>query len=119
MSGAVEDSLEDDTDGFVTSVSGEDEGKTRRWEFKVGCVREGPFWAVEGCCLRAAPVEGLWLPRKGGVERSHGGGDVGQEYVVIVDHSDKLLQGFHGGGRWKGTNCSNLLLKGRMPLEEI
>ena len=58
MSGTVEDLLEDGTNGGVTSVSGEDKGKTRRQEFKVGGVGEGPFCIVEGCSLRRAPVEG-------------------------------------------------------------
>ena len=112
LSGTVEDLLEDGTNGSVTSVGGEDKEKTRRREFEVSSVREGPFCVAEGCSLRRAPVEGLGFPSEGGVERSHGGGDVRQEFMVVVDHADKLLQGLHSGGHRKGTNRSNLLLQG-------
>ena len=88
------------------------EGKTRRREFKVGGVGEGPFCIVEGCSLRRVPMEGLGLPSEGGAERSHGGGDVRQESIVVVDHANELLQGFYSGECRKGTNCSNLLLQG-------
>ena len=64
LSGAMEDLLEDGTNGNVTSVGGEDEGKTRRREFKVDSVGEGPFGVVEGCSLRRAPGEGLGFPGK-------------------------------------------------------
>ena len=63
----MEELLEDGTDGGVTSIGGEDEGKTRRWEFKVGGVGEVPFCIIEGCGLRRAPVEGLGLLSEGGV----------------------------------------------------
>ena len=49
-------------------------------------------------------MEGLWLPSEGSIQRSHGGGDVRQESMVVVD--------LHGGGCRKGTNSSNLLLRG-------
>ena len=58
----MEDLFEDGTDGDVTSVSGEDKGKTRSQEFKVGGVEEGPFCVVGGFSLRRAPVEALGLP---------------------------------------------------------
>ena len=76
LSGTVEDLLMDGSNDNVTSVDGEDEGKTRRWEFKVGGIREGPFCVVKGCCLWRAPVECLGLPGEGCVERSHGGGNL-------------------------------------------
>ena len=57
-------------------------------------------------------MEGFGLPREGSVERSHGGGDVGQESMVVIDHADELLQGLHSGGRRKDTNRSNILLQG-------
>ena len=50
LSGAVEDLLEDGINGNVTSVDGEDEGKTRRQEFELGGFGEGNF-DVEGCRL--------------------------------------------------------------------
>ena len=72
----MEDLLKDSTDGNVTGISGEDEGKTRHLEFEVGGVGEGPFAVVKGCNLRRAPGEGLGFPGKGGVEKSHGRGDM-------------------------------------------
>ena len=112
LSGAVEDLLEDGTNGNVTSVGEEDEWKTRRQEFEVGGVREGPFGVVEGCSLQRAPFEVLGFPGEGSVKRNHGRGDVRQESIVVVDHVDELLQGLHSGGRRKSTNHSNLLLQG-------
>ena len=103
--GAVEDLLEDGTDGNVTNVGGEDEGKTRHQEFEVGGVREGSFCVVEDCSLQRAPVEGLGFPGQGGVETSHSVGNVRQGSMVVVDHANELLQDLHspaGKGRpWK------------------
>ena len=86
--------------------------KTKLWESKVGGIGEGPFCVVEGCSLRRAPVEGLGFPSEGSVQKSHGGGYVRQESMVVVDHADKPLQGLHSGGCRKSTNLSNLLLQG-------
>ena len=119
MSGTVEDLLEDGFDGDVTSVGGEDDGMTRRREFKIGSVGEGPFCIVEGRGLRRALVEGLGLPSKGGVQRSHGGGDVRQESMVVVDHADKLLQAFTVVGVGKAQTAAIFSCRGRTPLEEI
>ena len=52
------------------------------------------------------------LSSESGVQRSHGGGNVRQESMVVVDHVDELLQGLHSGGRMKGTVRGNLLLQG-------
>ena len=111
LSGTVEDLLEDGTDGNVTRVGGENEGKTRCRKFKVGGVGEGPFCVVEGCSLQRTPVKGLGLPSEGGVQMSHGGGDVRQESTVVVDHANEVLQGLHSVGCRKGTN-NNFFLQG-------
>ena len=84
MSGTVEDLFENGTDGDVAGLSGEDEGQTRCREFQIGSIGEGPFSVFEGSGLQGAPVEGS-------VERGHDGGDVRQETMVVVDHTDKFL----------------------------
>ena len=106
----MEDLFENGTEGDVVGVSGEDEGQTRRQEFQIGSIGEGPFSVFEGSCLQGAPVEGLGPPSEGRVDRGHDGGDVRQETIVVVDHANEFLQRLHCVGRGKGTNSSSLFL---------
>ena len=115
----MEDLLEDGTDGNVTSIGGEDEGKTRHWEFEVGGVGEGPFVVVEGCSLGRAPVEGLGFPSEGSVERSHGGDDVRQESAVVVAMPTNSCRAFTVVGVGKTRTTATFSCRGGTPLEEI
>ena len=80
--GCLGDLFEDGTDGDVADFSGQDEGKTRRQEAKVGGVGECPLCFVEGDGMRRCPGEGFGLP---------GGSIVRQEMMVVVNPADKLL----------------------------
>ena len=110
MLGAVEDLFEDGTDGNVTCVGGQDEGKTRRREAEVGGVGECPLCFVESGGMRRHLGEGLGLSSEGSEERGHGSSNVKQESMVVVNHADELLQGLHCGGCWEGTDGSNFFL---------
>ena len=106
----MENLFEDGIDGDVTSVSGKDEGKTRRREAEVGGVGGCPLCFVEGGSMRRRPGEGLGFSGEGSVERSHGSSNMRQKPMVVVKHADELLQGLHGGGCRKGTNSGNVFL---------
>ena len=56
-------------------------------------------------------MKGLGFPSEGGVQMSHGGGDVRQESTVVIDHANEVLQGLHSVGCRKGTN-NNFFLQG-------
>ena len=94
----MEDLVKDGTNGDVACVSGQDEGKTNRWEAEVGGVRECPLCFVEGGGMQRCPGEGLGLSGEGSVERGHGSSNVRQELMVVANHADELLRGLHGGG---------------------
>ena len=64
LSGTVEDLLKDGTDGYVTSVGGEDEGKTRCREFKVGGVGEGPFALSKAVVCKGPQWRALCFPAR-------------------------------------------------------
>ena len=107
MLGTVGDLFKDGADGDVACVGGQDEGKTRHREAEVGGVGECTLCFVEGGSMQRRPGEGLGLSSEGGIERGHGSSNVRQESMVVVNHTNELLQGLHGGGCWEGTNCGN------------